>query len=173
MSKIQDFAVYVTTAQKSTFTGLDGNSRLNVVNKFFEDRKIEKPVSITVTTTKKGSYLTKDEKLAIQSAYISELKAGKVSEETEKNFEAVTDPEKVVTFSETLIYSEAVKNFGPAVVSAKMIDLLSVKDNEEFHKIRKFEVPASVAISEIPAFIKELQKIYEEAKKQEEEAKKK
>lgn len=167
MSKIQDFAVYVTTAQKSTFTGLDGNSRLNVVKKFYTDNKLEIPVSISVTTTKKGSYLTKDEKISIQSAYISELKSGNVSKETEKNFQAVTDPDKVVTFTETLVYSEAVKNFGPAVVAAKMIDSMPVSINEDFHKIRKFTVPANIAINEIPAFIKELQAIYDSATKPE------
>ena len=102
MSKIQDFAVYVTTAQKSTFTGLDGNSRLNVVNNYYNEKGLEKPAAIVVTTQKRGAYLSKDEKLTIQSVYIAALKAGKVSEEIEANFEAVSDPAKVATFSRSL-----------------------------------------------------------------------
>lgn len=163
MSKLQDFAGFITTAQRATFTALDGNSRLNVVKDFYKSHELTKPVTITVTSTKRGGYLTKDEKLAIQSAYISALKAGNVSEELENNFAAVTDAEAVATFSETLPYTDAVKTFGPAVVAAKMIDALDVTLNEEFHKIRKFDVPAAVDIAEIPAFIKELEKIYKAA----------
>jgi hypothetical protein len=167
MSKIQDFAAYVTTAQKSTFTGLDGNSRLNVVNNFYNEKGLEKPAAIVVTTQKRGSYLSKDEKLSIQSAYIAALKSGKVDEEIESNFEAVNDPAKVATFSRSLPYSEAVKEFGPAIVAAKMIDGMPVTFNEEFHKIRQFEAPAAIAVSEIPAFIKALQAIFDEATKPE------
>ncbi len=167
MSRIIDFAVYCTTDQKSTYTGLDGNSRLNVVKKFYTDNGLEIPASVTVTTSKKGSYLTKDEKIGIQSAYINALKFGEVPAELENNFEAITNPDVVAMFSETLPYSEAVKTFGASVVSAKMIDGLPTKLNEDFHKIRRFEVPASVAISEIPAFIKALQKIFDEATKTE------
>lgn len=166
MSKIQDFAVYCTTAQKTTFSAMDGNARLNVVNAFYQGKGLEKPVSITVSTSKKGNYLTKDEKIMIQTSYINAMQSGNVTPELENNLQAVFNPENVATFSETLIYSDAVKNFGPAVVASKMIDALSVSDNEEFHKIRKFDVPASVAISEIPAFIKALQKIYDESTKE-------
>lgn len=164
MSRINEFAVYCTTSQKSTFTNLDGNSRLNVVNKFYKDKGLKKPVSITVSTSKKGTYLTKDEKIRIQLDYINALKSGEVSDELENNFKAVTSPDAVATFSETLVYSDAVKEFGPAIVAAKMIDGLSVPDLDEFHKIRKFEVPANIAIDEIPAFIKALQAIYDTAK---------
>lgn len=164
MSKIQDFAVYVTTAQKATFTSLDGNSRLNVVKNFYKENSLEIPVSVTVSTSKKGSYLTKDEKIMIQAEYIKALQSGTVSETIKSNFDAVCNPDAVCTFSETLPYSDAVKNFGPAVVASKMIDALSVKDNEEFHKVRKFDVPAAVAVSEIPAFIKALQSIYDASK---------
>lgn len=165
MSRINEFAIYCTTAQKATFTSLDGNSRLNVVNKFYSEKGLEKPVSITVTTSKKGAYLTKDEKINIQSEYIKALQAGNVTPEMQGNFDAVCNPDAVCTFSETLPYSDAVKNFGPSVVAARMIDGMSVKDNEEFHKVRKFDVPANVAISEIPAFIKALQSIYDNATK--------
>lgn len=163
MSKIQDFAVYATTAQKATFTSLDGNSRLNVVKNFYKENSLEIPVSVTVSTSKKGSYLTKDEKINIQSEYIKALQSGNITPELENNFKAVTSPETVATFSETLPYNEAVSVFGPAVVAAKMIDGLTTSLNEEFHKVRKFDVPANIAISEIPAFIKELEKIYKAA----------
>lgn len=162
MNKIENFAKYCTTAQKATFTSLDGNSRLNVVTAFYNENGINLPSVITVSQSKKGVYLTKDEKIQIQSAYISALVSGTVSEEIENNFRAVTDSEAVATFSETLPFSEAVKSFGPAIVAAKMIDNLSVSDNEKFHKVRKFDVPANVAISEIPAFIKALETIYKE-----------
>ena len=115
MSKIQDFAVYVTTAQKATFTSLDGNSRLNVVKNFYKENSLEIPVSVTVSTSKKGSYLTKDEKINIQAKYIKALQSGNVTPELENNFKAVTGPETVATFSETLPYNEAVSVFGPAV----------------------------------------------------------
>ena len=166
MSKITDFAVYCTSAQTANFTSLDGNSRLNVVKNFYKENSLILPTSITLSTSKKGTYLTKDEKIRIQSDYIKALQAGTVSNEMQANFDAVCNPDNVATFSETLVYSEAVKNFGPAVVAAKLIDGLSVTDNEKFHKIRKFDVPASVAISEIPAFIKALQAIFDEATKQ-------
>lgn len=163
MSRLDNFAAYVTTAQKATFTSLDGNARLNVVKNFYKENSIEIPVSVTVSTSKKGSYLTKDEKISIQMEYIKALQSGNVTPEMENNFKAVTNPETVATFSETLPYSEAVSVFGPAVVAAKMIDCLTTSLNEEFHKVRKFDVPAAVAISEIPAFIKALEKIYKAA----------
>lgn len=100
----------------------------------------------------------------IQAEYIKALQSGTVSETIKSNFDAVCNPDAVCTFSETLPYSDAVKTFGPAVVASKMIDALSVKDNEEFHKVRKFDVPAAVAVSEIPAFIKALQSIYNASK---------
>ncbi len=163
MSRIAEFASYCTSSQVSTFTGLDSASRLTVVKEFYSSHKLEIPASITVTTTKKGTYLTKDEKLAIQSAYIIESKTGKISPLTESNLDAVLNPDAVATFSETLPFSKAISKdgFGPSVVASKMIDSLSPSLNEEFHKIRKFDVPASIAISEIPAFIKELQAIYD------------
>lgn len=166
MSKIQDFAVYCTSEQKATFTSLDGNARLNVVKNFYKENSLTIPSSITVSTSKRGSYLTKDEKIAIQMEYIQALQSGNITPELENNFKAVTDSAAVATFSETLVYSAAIKEFGPAVVAAKLIDALSVADNEKFHKIRKFDVPASVAISEIPAFIEELKKIYDSATKE-------
>ncbi len=168
MSRLTDFAAYITTAQKTTYSALDANSKLSAVKAFYQSKGLELPASITVTTQKKGLYLTKDEKLSIQAAYIKAMKSGNVSEELEGQFEAVVNPGAVCTFSQTLVYSEAVKVFGPAVVAAKMIDALSVSDNEEFHKVRKFDVSASVAVSEIPAFIKELQAIYDASKAVEE-----
>ncbi len=169
MSRLTDFAVYITTAQKSSYSGLDGNSRLQVVKAFYRSKGLELPASITVSTSKKGAYLSKDEKMSIQFAYIEALKSGNVPEELEKRFAAVVNPEAVCTFAKTLPYSEAVKEWGPAVVASKLVDAFSVADNEEFHKIRKFDVPAAVAVSEIPAFIKALQAIYDESTKVESE----
>lgn len=162
MSKIQDYALYITSAQKSNYTALDGNSRLNVMKVFYKENNLSLPASVTVKESKKGSYLTKDEKIAIQNEYIKELQSsGKVSEQTANNFAAVNNPEEIATFSETLPFGEAVKTFGSAIVAAKMKDALNVSLLEKFNKIRKFDVPASVAISEIPELIKELQAIYE------------
>lgn len=96
--------------------------------------------------------------------YIKALQAGKMTPELENNLKAVTDPSSTATFSETYTYPEAVKALNPAVIAAKLIDALPVKMNEEFHKIRRFDVPAAVSISEIPAFIEELRKIYESQK---------
>ena len=165
MARINEVAAQITSAQKANYSALDGNSRLSVVKKFYKEKGLEIPVSITVTSSKKGNYLTKDEKIALQNSYISALISGNVTEEVKNNFDAVNNPDKVATFSETLPYNEAVQNFGAAVVAAKMLDGLSVSDNEEFHKVRKFEVPALVAISEIPALIEALQEIYKSSNK--------
>ena len=165
MARINEVAAQITSAQKANYSALDGNSRLSVVKKFYKEKGFEIPVSITVTSSKKGNYLTKDEKIALQNSYISALISGNVTEEVKNNFDAVNNPDKVATFSETLPYNEAVQNFGAAVVAAKMLDGLSVSDNEEFHKVRKFEVPALVAISEIPALIEALQEIYKSSNK--------
>ncbi len=165
MSRIIDFAVYCTTGQKATYTSLNGTGRHNVAKDFYKSHNLDLPVSITITTTKKGSYLTKNEIILIQSEYIEALRSGAVSEELENNFKATTSPDLSVTFSETLPYKEALKEFGPAIVAAKMIDSLPVELNEEFHKIRKFDVPADIDIKEIPAFIKALQEIYDKSQK--------
>ena len=164
MSRLSDYAAYITSPQQSSFSSLDGNSRLNVVNAFYADKGLERPQQITLTSSVKGIYLSKDDKLKIQMDYIKALQAGKMTSELENNLKAVTDPSSTATFSENYTYSEAVKALNPAVVAAKLIDALPVKCNEEFHKIRKFNVPASVSISEIPAFIEELRKIYENQK---------
>lgn len=163
MSRISDYAAYITSAQKSSFTALDGSGRLSVVKGFYQSKGLELPVSITVTTQKRGAYLSKDEKIKIQGEYIQALQSGSVTNVVKANFEAVVNPDAVCTFSKSLGYSEALKEWGPAVVASKMIDSLSVADNEEFHKVRKFDVPAAVAVSEIPSFIKELQAIYDAA----------
>ncbi len=163
MTKLSNYATYITTGRKATFSSLSGLERLNAVKSFYNSKGLELPASITVTTSKRGARLTQAEKISIQGEYISALKAGEVSTELEARFEAVMNPDAVCTFSACLPYSEALKEWGFEVVAAKMIDLLSVADNEDFHKIRKFDVPAAVAISEIPAFIKELQAIYDAA----------
>ena len=164
MSRLSDFATYVTSQQQSSYSNLDGNGRLNVVNKFYADKGLERPTSITLATSTKGIYLSKDDKLKIQMDYIKALQAGKMTSELENNLKAVTDPSSTATFSETYTYSEAVKALNPAIVAAKLIDALPINMNEEFHKIRKFDVPAAVSVSEIPAFIEELKKIYESQK---------
>ncbi len=168
MSRLSDYAAYITAAQKSSFTALDGAGRLAVVKGFYNSKSLELPVSITVATQKRGAYLSKDEKIRIQAEYIQALQSGNVSDSVQANFNAVVDPDAVCTFAKTLGYTDALKEWGPAVVAAKLLDALSVADNEEFHKIRKFDVPAAVAVSELPAFIKELQAIYDAAQAVEE-----
>lgn len=165
MSKVKDYAAYITAARKATYTSMTGLERLNVVKSFYNSKGLSLPASITVTTPKRGARLTQAEKISIQGEYISAMLAGKVSEELEARLKAVNNPDAVCTFTKCLPYSEALKEWGFDVVAARLIDALSVADNEEFHKIRRFEVPASVAVSEIPAFIKELQAIYDEKTK--------
>lgn len=163
MSKVKDYAVYITTARKATYTSMTGFERLNVVKSFYNSKGLSLPASLTTTTSKLGARLTQPEKIKIQGEYISALQAGNVSEELEARLKAVNNPNAVCTFTSCLSYSEALKEWGVDIVAARLIDALSVADNEEFHKNRKFEVPASVAVSEIPAFIKELQAIYDAA----------
>ena len=163
MSKLSDYAAYITAARKATYTGMAGQERLNAVKSFYNSKGLNLPASITVTSSKRGARLTQAEKISIQGEYIAALQAGNVSAELEARFAAVKNPDAVCTFSSCLSYSEALKEWGAEAVAAKMIDALSVADNEEFHKIRKFDVPAAIAVSEIPAFIKELQAIYDAA----------
>ena len=161
MSKLSDFAAYCTSAQSSSFTALDGNSRLNVVKDFYNSKGLELPGTITITSTTKVSRLTKDERNAVSYSYAIAVAKGETpSEEMLNNLLALSDPEKSITTTKSAPYKESIKEFGASVVAAKLIDALSVSDNDEFHKIRKFDVPASVDISEIPAFINELAQIY-------------
>jgi len=167
MLKLSDYANYVTSQQKSSYGALDGNGKLNAIKKFYKDNDLNLPGQITLTSSTKGIYLSKDQKLKIYKDYFTAMQAGKVTPEMQQNVKAAENTDEVATFSETYAYSEAVKALGPAVVAAKLIDALPVKLNEEFHKIRKFDVPAPVSISEIPAFIEELKKIYEASQKAE------
>ena len=165
MTKLAQIALQITSAQESSFTALDGNSRLEAVKNFYRNNGLDLPAVITVTTTKKASYLSKDEKMNIRDEYIAMLENGNDDETIRANYKACKTEDGTITFTKTVTYSVSVLEFGAAVVAAKLIDGLDASKNEAFHKIRKHSIPAAVDIESIPAFIKELQKLYDEAHK--------
>lgn len=161
MSKINDFAVYCTSEHTAPFSKHNGLAQLNIVKDFYKDNGLEIPASVTVTTSKNAGRLTKDEQIAIYAAAL------KGENEALANVAKIGNSDEKVTFTKTYTYSELLADFAPAVVASKLIDNLSVSDNEKFSAIRKHTAPADIAISEIPAFIKALQSIYDEATKPE------
>lgn len=173
MSKLQDFALYITSAHTASFTALDGMQRLEAVKDFYNKKGLTLPPCITVTSTKKVAYLSKDERNAITNAVaLAAINGEEITVEMKQNVLAVNNPDATITTTKTESYKNAVETFGASVVAAKLIDGMNATNNEEFHKIRKFDVSASVDISTIPAFIKELQKIYNESHKTETETEK-
>lgn len=154
MSKLSEVAKALTSERTATWSQMTGAERLEAVKAFYRERNIALPTSITVVTRKPARLLTKDETIAIMAAALNG------DEDARKNYELTKDPAAMIIIAKDCKpFGLAAAAFGPDVVAAKMIDALSVSQNEEFHKIRKFRVPATVAISAIPAFIAELQKL--------------
>lgn len=161
MSKISNFAIYCTSAHESNYTNLNGVERLNAVKDFYKSNDLVLPETITVTTEKRVGRLNKDERNEISLKYaLAAAKGEEITEEMTSNLLALSDPEKSVKTTTSKSYAESVPFFGESVVAAKLIDALPTDKNESFHKIRKFAVPASIAVEEIPQFIEELRKIY-------------
>jgi len=145
---------------------LSGFAKYEKIVAFYNSAKITLPVSLTFVETKSANRLTKDETIAIQRAYISELKAGNVTPETENNFNSIGRDGEKVTFSNTVVFSESCKVMGYNATASKLVDMLNPAQLEEYQKESRKKGNALFAVSEIPAIIDALTKIAENANKE-------
>lgn len=159
MSKLSESVAILF--EENAAAKMAAKSRYESAKSFYEDSGIEIPVSLTFVQTKRANTLTKDETIAIQRAYIAELKAGNVSAETENNFNAIGSESEKVTFTDTLTFSEALKEKGFSRVASALIDRLPASELEKYNKVRREDVRPIFDKSEIPAIIKVLQGMME------------
>ncbi len=139
---------------------INGFAKYEKVIAFYTANKIPFPVSLTFVETKNAARLTKDETITIQRAYISELKSGNVTPETENNYNAIGKDGEKVTFSNTVVFSESCKVVGYSATAAKLVERLSPKQQEDYQKQSR-NGNALFSVSEIPAIIEMLTKIAE------------
>ena len=133
---------------------INGISRYESIKDYYTENGLDFPVSLTFVTTKNAARLTKDEQISIYAAAL------KGDTEALENVSKIGNADAKVTFTDTVAFSEAVSLKGYSVTAAKLVDLLSVSDNEKYNKVRKDSRPLFDK-SEIPAIIKVLQSMME------------
>ena len=135
---------------------INGISRYESIKDFYKENGIDFPVSLTFVTTKNAARLTKDEQISIYAAAL------KGDSESISNAAKIGHEDEKVTFTDTVAFSESVKVKGFSATAAKLVDGLSVTDNEKYMKSRRESRPI-FDMSEIPAIIKVLQSMMETA----------
>ena len=135
---------------------INGIARYESIKDFYRENGIELPASLTFVTTKNAARLTKDEQIAIYAAAL------KGDSESLANVAKIGHEDEKVTFTDTVVFSECVKVKGFSATAAKLVDGLSVSDNEKYNKARRDNKPMFDK-SEIPAIIKVLQSMIETA----------
>ena len=165
------FQIANALVNENSSAALVGIDRLESINNYYNANNIVRPDSLTFKATKATVRLTKDEKNAILTDYISVLDGSFTGSEDEKN--AIKDnyleskkEDGKVTFVKTYTYSDALQSMPHAAVAARLIDMLSPSDNEKYTAIRRKETAAMVDVDSIPELVKALTAIYENALKE-------
>ena len=159
MNKLEN--VIAICFEENAIAKINGLSRFETVKSFYKENSISLPVSLTFVQSKSALRLTKDETIAIQFEYIKELQAGKVTEETRSNFEAIGKEDGKVTFTKNYTFSEALENVSLSAIASKLVDILPVTMQEKFQSETRKNSRSLFDISEIPAIIKILEKMQE------------
>lgn len=145
--------------EENGISKVNGFTKYENIVSFYSENGLSLPACITFVETKNASRLTKDETIAIQKAYISQLIAGNVETETKNNYEAIGKDSEKVTFSDTVVFSECATKKGYGITAVKLIDALPASLLEKFQKETKKNTNSVFCVESIPAIIAELKKI--------------
>lgn len=163
MTQLSKVAEALTSAQMVSFGAASSRERYQIVKSFYREEGLELPPCLTFTESRSAARLSKDDKLAIAAELIQAMQSGDAAtiEAAQANYKVATTGEGSVKTSTTYSLNEALDKEGPGRVALALKDRLNLNQVEKFQEVRKWRVPAAVAVCEIPAFIKELQAIYD------------